>query len=322
MLSSRRWAGPSARRSPIVETRSYDEVRQLMIDDAGPNEAIVEQLPTFAQLQTTLPDQTYIVNPTMSTRPGQPAGVGRGSRSQLTSQPSAFDPLTPIDGTLEFGTDATFDFDPSDGITPGRSILCLWRRTRSATCWVLSARWTTLTRESETSSSTRSTCSGLRRARARSISPTARACSTRPRRSTCSSTAASSIVPDITVPPLTLGDIPLSRGVVNGDGYQASHWKDETLMLGRCGRDRHHGPDCYSRASQSQSRSPIARAFDLIGYNAVSRGSPADWRSIKLDQYSNDRNAATVTERESGEQNGHAANRRNRSGSVGPRRRI
>ncbi len=40
------------------------------------------------------------------------------------------------------------------------------------------------------------------------------------------------------------------------------------------------------------------RAFDLIGYDVVSRGSPGDWRSVKLDQYGNDRNAAVITERE------------------------
>ena len=44
----------------------FDEVRQLIINDAKPDEAIVNQLPTFAQLQTLLPDQTYIVSSSMS----------------------------------------------------------------------------------------------------------------------------------------------------------------------------------------------------------------------------------------------------------------
>jgi len=42
--------------------------------------------------------------------------------------------------------------------------------------------------------------------------------------------AACSIQPAFRFPGLTLGDIPLSTGQFRGDGRQASHWKDDSLI--------------------------------------------------------------------------------------------
>ena len=39
-------------------------------------------------------------------------------------------------------------------------------------------------------------------------------------------------------------------------------------------------------------------AFDLIGWDIVGGGVPADWRGVTLEQFSNDRNVAVVTELE------------------------
>src|SRR4029453_8954702 len=104
--------------SPVFDIRSYDVVRQLMIADAGATEAIVNELPTFTQLQVTVPNPNVTVSPTMAVARANLLALGVDP-GQLIVRPSTYDPTTPIDGTLTFNSGVNFDYNPSDGITPG-----------------------------------------------------------------------------------------------------------------------------------------------------------------------------------------------------------
>ncbi|HJS06598.1 MAG TPA: NF038122 family metalloprotease, partial [Pirellulales bacterium] len=286
---------------PVFETRSYDQVRQLMIDDASPDEAIVEQLPTFAELQTQFPDQTYAVTQSMDLTRANLQALGVPS-NQLSGQPSAFDPTTPIDGQMRFDTNTTYDFNPADGITQGS--IDFVATTAHEIGHVLGFI-----------SAVDDVDAGIRSINLLPLDLFRLAPGTGGTDFTNAPRLLDPAAPEhvffdggifnragITVAPLTPGDIPMTRGAVNGDGFQASHWKDESQLPGVTQEIGIMDP-VATTGVRNRVTFADSRAFDLIGYDAVSRGSPADWRSIKLERYSNDRNVETVTERESGEQN-------------------
>ncbi|MEX2142880.1 MAG: NF038122 family metalloprotease [Pirellulales bacterium] len=288
--------GPVGQAIAVSETRSYDEIRQLMIADADrDNEAIVSELPTFEQLQTLLPNQTFAVSPSMLVTRANLAALGVPA-GQLITQPSLFDPLTPIDGTLEFEQTATFDFDPSDGITPGAidffavtaheigHALGFISAVDDVDAGVTNVQLNTLDlfRLEPGAGATDFTNSP------RALDPAL------PRHVFYDGGLYSD--PIVTVPPLTVGDIPMSRGQ-STDMDTASHWRDES-QLGAGAREIGIMDPVITVGVRNRITDADTRAFDLIGYNAVSRGRQGDWRSVRLDQYSNDRNAAVVTERE------------------------
>ncbi|MEZ6101434.1 MAG: NF038122 family metalloprotease [Pirellulaceae bacterium] len=90
---------------------------------------------------------------------------------------------------------------------------------------------------------------------------------------------------------VTKGDIPFSTGDVNGDGNQASHWKDTPVRIGLM------NPAASGDIDDLTEQDRIA--FDLIGWDVVGGGRPGDWAGLRFELYSHDRNVATVTERES-----------------------
>ena len=97
---------------------------------------------------------------------------------------------------------------------------------------------------------------------------------------------------------LEKGDVPFSTGETQGDGQQASHWKDDDLIAGiNLGLlDPVNATDTsFSDAMTPQDK----RAFDLIGWDVVSTGHPGSWRSVRIGEFSNDRNVETVVEQES-----------------------
>ncbi len=292
--------GPVGQVLPVFETRPYDTVRQLIIDDAGPNEAIVDQLPTFAQLQTVLPDQTYTVSPSMDITRANLLALGVPA-NQLSTRPSQFDPLTPTDGIFELDSNTTFDFDPSDGITAGSTDL-------------VAVAIHEIGHALGFTSSIVSIEAGNRNVNLRPLDMFRLEPGNGATDFTNSPRVLNPAAPDhvfydggifsragITVAPRTVGDVPLSRGT-SSDGFTASHWKDESLLPAGSQQIGVMDPSIID-GLRTQITLTDSRAFDLIGWNSVSRGTPADWRSIKLERYSNDRNVETVTESETLEQN-------------------
>ena len=88
---------------------------------------------------------------------------------------------------------------------------------------------------------------------------------------------------------LRKGDIPLSQGRDNGDGGQASHWKDG-LGLGLMDPTASSGYAWFSDVDRT--------AFDLIGWDVVGDPVASDWTGVTLETYSQDRNVGAVTELE------------------------
>ncbi len=294
--------GPLGFATAVASTMAYDTVRQLMISDAGASEAIVGELPTFLQLQTTVPNPNVVVNSTMTVNRANLLALGVPA-GQLPTQPSAYDPITPIDGTIQMNLDATFDFDPGDGITPGAFdfVSVMIHEIGHALGFVSAV-------DDVDAGQTNIQLNTLDLFR---LAPGAgsRDFTNAPRM--LDPTAPNHVFYDggvftragVTVAPLEVGDIPMSRGVATGDGSQASHWLN-AAALGVVGEIGLMGPTVTAGQVAALS-SADGRAFDLIGYDVVSRGTAGEWRSIKLERYSNDRNVATLAE-------GEAANRRQR----------
>lgn len=103
----------------------------------------------------------------------------------------------------------------------------------------------------------------------------------------------------IDIPNIARGDVPLSTGRENGDGGQASHWKDNVLLEGLelgimdpsiSGPGREEGLSMNDR-----------QAFDVIGWDIIGGAIPGDWRGVTLETLSHDENLGVVIERESTE---------------------
>ena len=100
----------------------------------------------------------------------------------------------------------------------------------------------------------------------------------------------------ISIPGLTTGDIPMSRGENSVDMAQASHWRDDAapemngIYIGIMD----------PTAGRNEVTDNDLRAFDLIGWDLVfgSAATPGAWRSVRIDEFANDRNVDVVTERE------------------------
>ena len=90
---------------------SYDTVRGLMVADASADEAIVNSLPTLANVSANLPDGFSISSNIIANKALFKA-LGVAGIDELVGA---------TDATILFNSNFTFDFDPSDGIAPGQS---------------------------------------------------------------------------------------------------------------------------------------------------------------------------------------------------------
>jgi hypothetical protein len=280
--------------SPDMTNLAYDFVRQAMIADAGSHESIVSQLPAFNQLQVQVPRATppFVVQPQIAVANANAKALGI-PESMLVQQPSIFDPSVKRDGFIQINSAFPFDYDLTDGLEPPDLLSTMVHEIGHALGFLSSVDEVDFGQRNVVM-----TTLDLFR-----IAPGAGAGNF--------TTAQRLMVPgadavffdggqyrrfDIPIDNIGRGEIPLSTGSVNGDGYQASHWKRWELL----GLDFPIGimdpqADLFAVYLQQSDK----RAMDLIGWDVVNRGAPGDWRGIKLDQNSNDRNVDTVIEFES-----------------------
>ncbi len=87
----------------------YDSIRNAMVADAGPNEAIVQLLPTLAQFSAMTPPGFVFQNGMAASK----------ANLRALGFDMSFDDPNP-DATITFQSGAAFDFDRSDGIEPSQ----------------------------------------------------------------------------------------------------------------------------------------------------------------------------------------------------------
>ena len=278
-INVRSLASPSVlgQTQSVFDYMDFDQVRQLMINDAQPGDEILYDLPTFAQLIAVenayldppplparlLPDGYFPdteIQPEMRLNRANLLALGVAP-TQLVFQPSAYDPATPIDGTIEFNSDFAFDYDPSDGIGPGLVDFVAVAIHEIGHALGFTSYLDVIDAALPAVIPIFMTPLDLFRLppgygfqdfkfAPRILNPAFP--------NQVFYDGGQFNVPGITVGPLTVGDIPLSRGTRNGDGNQASHWRDNAALR-RDERDRHSGskpgrgptgPDHASRHSR------------------------------------------------------------------------
>lgn len=266
----------------------YDTVRSRLLADAKPSEAIVQELPLFSELQATFTDDAEInVDSNMTLTRANAKALGLDVSTSLI--PSAYDASEIRDGVITISTTSNSpDADVFDvmvheighalGFTSSIDLLD-------------SDPEVTDIRLNPFDLFRLAPGDGARdfRNSPRLLDPTA-----------------DQVFYDggifnpagIPINGLTTGDIPLSTGATNGDGFMGSHWKNSSLInnieIGVM-------DPVAGRALSPQDH----RAFDLIGFDIndatgtgpkISQALPGDWGSITFDQYSNDRNVEVITE--------------------------
>ncbi len=277
----------------------FELVRQAMIDDARPNETLVSEIPSLANINVTFPtdnNNPYSLDSNMSLTRANALALGIDP-SLLPSNPSQYDPNEIRDADIRFANDLTlWDFDRSDGVNANQFdfVGVVIHEIGHALGFI---------------SAGDDVDRGVRNVQMQPldffrVAPGAN------RTGTFTSTPRILDPPQdqvfydggffdptgIPLPGLQIGDVPLSTGRATGDGNQASHWKDDALIggiyLGMM------DPTLAPGFEISMTPADM-RAFDYIGWNVIF--NPADsggWRSVLLDAESNDRNAASINERE------------------------
>ncbi|MEX0938829.1 MAG: NF038122 family metalloprotease [Pirellulales bacterium] len=268
--------------TPIQTTLGYDAVRQLMIADAGPHESVVSQIPTFSQLNVSLPVDLlnpYLLQSSMMLNRANAKALGVPAAS-LPQTPSVFDPNEFLDGTLTI--DPALNAPAVDifvlalslvgkaiGFTSGVDGVDAGNRNVSLSPMDLYRLEPGAGNDDFTNSP-------------RAMDPTL----------THVFYDGGHFKPlGIELFGLEQGDIPLATGVNNGDGSEASNWKNRDLINGVNLGAMHQ--TVFSRLTSNDKR-----AFDLIGFDVVGGGLPGDWRGVLIDEYGGDRNIEVITERE------------------------
>ncbi|MEZ6120179.1 MAG: NF038122 family metalloprotease [Pirellulaceae bacterium] len=273
----------------------YDQVRTALINDARSHEAIVNDLPTFAELNASVPADTlnpFVLQPTMRLTSANARALGLPAAGAA----SLYDPTETRDGLIQFNLHPTilagpepsfFDYDRSDGIQPNYDdFIATAIHEIGHSLGFLSA--------------VDDVAAGQRNIELNTLD----LYRLEPGRGQDDfRNAARAIDPALThvfydggnfdpigypIAGLTRGDIPLSNSV----GDQASHWLEFPATLGLMDPQSEPGEEANLNENDRT-------AFDLIGWDVTGDGHAGDWVGILLDQYSHDRNVVTVTEFES-----------------------
>ncbi len=254
--------------SSVDVSIGYDELRDLLIADADEDETLPAQLPTLAQAQVELPDDGGTPFTLLGAEANRATLKALGvPENTLPGPQSQYNPSLIRDMSMAFSTAFTFDFDPTDGITPGMTDfvgvaiheICHGLGFVSTVDYVDFALGNTaVPRGLEVNPL------DLFRLRPGAGGDDFTGS---PRVLT---TEGDAVFYDgvynpvgFNIPGLTQGDIPMSTGSSTGDGWQASHWKNDDITGVTIGI-----MDPTAGGGQLLVFSPAdLRAFGLIGYD-------------------------------------------------------
>lgn len=283
----------------------FDAVRDAMVADAGPRESLVNGLPTFDEINVTLPNiptNPFELDQEMLITRANAKALGFADAS-LPGPLSQYDPNFTRDADIVFNGDLTiWDFDRTDGSNPTKEEF-----------------YSVVVHEIGHALGFISSVDDVDAALGNAAAPRMIQMNTldmfrfEPGDAEGDFTNAARVLDPrvqnqvfydggtfnpvgIPIPELQIGEIPMSTGQAFGDGNQASHWKDDVRIN-----------NVYLGIMDPTSTGPGVvepitfedrRAFDLIGWDIVSTALPGDWNGVILEQYTHDRNVAPVMETE------------------------
>jgi hypothetical protein len=252
----------------------YATVRDAVVNDRAANEQIAGLIPTTAQFTAFLPNDPAnpfslvgaVANRANLLAVGFPA-------SQLPGPASMYDPTVFVDMDVTFSTAYPFDYDRSNGISAG-----LFDFTAAAIHEIghglgFSSEVDYVDfLQSNPGFNRQVWVSPLDMFRMQPGGGQA-SFTTNPRVMAPGRVVANQVFYDggvfsptgvVGIPGLTMGDIPMSTGVSNGDGRNASHWKDNTLINTQIGL---MDPTAAGNGRQLDWTMPDSRAMGLIGWD-------------------------------------------------------
>jgi hypothetical protein len=256
---------------------TYDGTRNLIVGDRAPDESIAASLPTSAQFTPIFPPpgsgSAYTFSGITASRANLLAlGV---SAAGLTGPQSDYDPSVPRDMSITFSTNFPFDYNPADGIGAGLYdfVGVAVHEIAHGLGFTSEVDYVDNVQSNGGSRAIYATPLDLYR-----VQPGAAAANftTAPRVLAPGSTVAGQVFYDggifdpsgITNPAgLSTGEIPMSTGQFNGDGRQASHWKDNQtdggVQIGIM------DPSAAGTGVPLKWTPADTRAMGLIGYNVA-----------------------------------------------------
>ncbi|TAE87536.1 MAG: hypothetical protein EAZ65_05280 [Verrucomicrobia bacterium] len=241
----------------VMLNGGHGEIRDAMIADSavGTDEGVVALLPTLAQMTfTTAANMTYAGNIALSKANAKALGF------------SGLDAIFGVsDATIEFNSAFAFDYDRSDGIAPGSfdfESVALHEIGHALGFFSAVDEVDVALAQQASIEVAPTTLDLFRFALGGEGPPTTAAEFTTGTRSIQPGVAAAFV--DLSI------QAAFSTGVYNGDGRQASHWKDNALTGSLIGAlDPTISPQQVFQLSSAD-----LRAFDLIGWDLVSVPEP------------------------------------------------